>query len=63
MWKKNPVQFWVKSKYFGSLGNKAEAEALVHIQDDFPLPLVPARLPAALSTHTKVSVTSNGGLL
>lgn len=44
------MQFWVKSKYLHALGNSAEAEALVHIQDDFPLPLV-SRLPPHCSLH------------
>lgn len=50
------MQFWVKSKYLHALGNSADAEALVHIQDDFPLPLV-SRLPPHFSLHPNMAST------
>lgn len=56
MWKKNPAHFLLNSKYFWLLGNRAAAEALVQIQDDFPLPLVPACLPMPPSLQTRGSL-------
>lgn len=45
------MQFWAKSKYLGSLGNRAEAEALVHIQEELPLVLALC-LPPCCSPHS-----------